>query len=97
MKLFSFFRKLLLVTGVVFAALFLFRCANVMAPTGGPKDITPPKVVKSLPANHSTNFKGDKFSITFDEFIKLDKISQQLLVSPPMAEIPDFRLKGKTL
>ena len=75
----------------------LYRCANVIAPTGGPKDVTPPKVVKSMPANHSANFTGNKFSITFDEYIKLDKITQQLLVSPPMAEIPDFRLKGKTL
>ena len=97
MKLFPLFRKLLLLAGVLFVVLGLYRCANVIAPTGGPKDITPPKVVKSVPDNRSTNFTGNKFSITFDEYIKLDKITRQLLVSPPMAEIPDFRLKGKTL
>ncbi len=97
MKSFPFFRKLLQLAGVLFVVLSLYRCANVIAPTGGPKDVTPPQVVKSVPANHSANFKGNKFSITFDEYIKLDKITQQLLVSPPMANIPDFRLKGKTL
>ncbi len=97
MKSFPIFRKLLQLAGVLFVVLGLYRCANVIAPTGGPKDVTPPKVVKSVPANYSTNFTGNKFSITFDEFIKLDKITQQLLVSPPMAEVPDFRLKGKTL
>ncbi len=97
MKSFPLFRKLLLLVSLLFMVLGLYRCANVIAPTGGPKDVTPPKVVKSMPANHSANFTGNKFSITFDEYIKLDKITQQLLVSPPMAEIPDFRLKGKTL
>ncbi len=82
---------------VLFVALSFCRCANILAPTGGPKDITPPRVVKSIPANHSTNFTGNKFSITFNEYIQLDKITRQLLVSPPMAELPDFRIKGKTL
>jgi len=59
--------------------------------------MTPPKVVKCTPVNYSKNFVGNKFSITFAEYIKLDKINQQLLVSPPMAEIPDFHIKGKTL
>ncbi len=97
MKRFSIFQKLFLPAGVLLMMLGLYRCANVMAPTGGPKDVTPPKVVKSIPANHSSGFTGNEFSITFDEFIKLDKITQQLLVSPPMAEFPDFHIKRKTL
>jgi len=97
MKRFSIFQKLFLPAGVLLMMLGLYRCANVLAPTGGPKDVTPPAVIKSTPANHSTDFKGNKFSITFDEYIKLDKLTQQLLVSPPMADIPDFRIKGKTL
>ena len=97
MKSFPLFRKLLLLAALLFVVTGLYRCANVIAPTGGPKDITPPKVLECIPANHSTDFTGNKFSITFDEFVKLDKISQQLLVSPPMAEIPDFRIKRKTL
>ena len=97
MKIFSSFRKLLLLFSVGFLATVLFRCANVMAPTGGPKDLTPPKVVQASPPNHSASFTGRKFSITFDEFVKLDKINQQLLISPPMTEMPDFKLKGKTL
>ena len=97
MKLSSIFQKLFLPAGILLMLLGLSGCANVLAPTGGPKDVTPPAVIKSIPANHSTDFKGNKFSITFDEYIKLDKLTQQLLVSPPMTELPDFRIKGKTL
>lgn len=97
MKRFSIFQKLFLPASVLVLMLGFYRCANVMAPTGGPKDVTPPAVLKCTPANHSTNFKGNRFSITFAEYIQLDKLTQQLLVSPPMAELPDFRIKGKTL
>ena len=86
-----------MVVSLAFVTLGFYRCANVIAPTGGPKDMTPPKVVVCNPANHSTGFTGNRFSITFDEYVKLDKITQQLLVSPPMTENPDFRIKGKTL
>ncbi len=68
-----------------------------MAPTGGPKDVTPPKIVEADPPNHSTRFTGNKFTITFDEYVKLDKVAQQLLISPPMAKMPDFKIKGKSL
>ncbi len=97
MKTFSRFRKGLILSALVFLATTLFRCANIMAPTGGPRDLTPPKIVQASPPNHSTEFKGNKFSITFDEFVKLDKINQQLLISPPMLKLPDFKIKKKTL
>lgn len=95
--MFSCFRKLVLLLSVVFMGTALFRCANVMAPTGGPRDLTPPKIVQASPPNHSVKFTGNKFSITFDEFVKLDKINQQLLISPPMTKMPDFKLRKKTL
>ncbi|UBM63511.1 Ig-like domain-containing protein [Candidatus Sulfidibacterium hydrothermale] len=97
MKLQSFFRKVLLFSLVVLMVAALFRCANVMAPTGGPKDVTPPKIVEAVPPNHSTGFTGNKFSLTFDEYVQLKEIGKQLLVSPPMLKPPDFRIRKKTL
>jgi hypothetical protein len=73
------------------------RCANAVAPTGGPKDTTPPVVVGSVPENHSTNFIGKKIEITFDEYITLDNAKQKVMISPPMKEKPDIRLKNKTV
>ncbi len=66
-------------------------------PSGGPKDTTPPKVLYENPPNGTTLFSSNKFSIRFDEFVELDKINEQLLISPPMLKMPDFHLKGKTL
>lgn len=82
---------------LILAAFLLTRCANVVAPTGGAKDVTPPKVVESQPANHSTGFKGNKIELTFDEYVTLNNASQQVLVSPPLATKPDIKLSGKTV
>ena len=79
------------------AALFLTQCANQVAPTGGPKDTIPPKVVEAVPANKSTNFSGQKFEITFDEYVTLNNASQEVLFSPPLNNKPDIKLHGKTM
>ena len=78
-------------------ALFSQRCANAVAPTGGPKDNTPPVVVGTIPENRSTNFVGKKIEITFDEYVTLDNAKQNVMISPPMKEKPDIKLKNKTV
>jgi hypothetical protein len=91
------FRKsayLFIIVGVI---LTLVRCAHPLAPTGGLKDEDPPVVVESQPANYSTNFDRKNIIITFDEFVKLDNLQQQLLVSPPTDKLPEIKLRGKSL
>ena len=77
--------------------LLLTQCANMVTPTGGPKDITPPKVVEASPANHSTNYTGRMIELTFDEYISLENANQNLLFSPPLTKKPDVKLKNKTV
>jgi uncharacterized protein (DUF2141 family) len=70
-------------------------CANETALTGGPKDITPPKVLKSTPENFSVNFNSNIVVFEFDEYIKLNNVKQKLMVSPPLDKDPDISQKGK--
>jgi len=77
--------------------LMLASCANPGSPTGGPKDTTPPEIIKSEPANQSVNFSGDKVVLTLSEFVTLKDISTQLVVSPPLAKQPEFTTRGKNL
>ena len=77
--------------------LLLYSCANVVAPSGGPKDTTPPEIVKSIPENYSVNFNEQKINISFDEYIQLKNINQQLLISPPLKEKPEIKIKGKNI
>ena len=73
------------------------HCANAVAPTGGPKDETPPKVVATVPENQSVNFIGKKIEITFDEYVSLENANQNVMISPPLNEKPDIKLKNKTV
>ncbi len=72
-------------------------CANIGAPTGGPKDTTAPGVVYSEPPNSSANFSGNQIQIFFDEYIQLRGLSQKLFISPPLEQSPDIRVRGRTL
>ncbi len=78
--------------------LFIQGCANIVAPTGGAKDEIPPKVVveKSTP-NFQTNFKKQRIELTFDEWIKLDDAFNQVVVSPPLDELPQVTQDGKKI
>ncbi|MCX6280997.1 MAG: Ig-like domain-containing protein [Bacteroidetes bacterium] len=77
--------------------LLLSACANIVAPTGGPKDITPPKVLKFDPPIYSTNFTGNNIRIDFNEFIAIKNQAAEVNVSPPLKTLPDLRLRGKSL
>ena len=57
-------------------------CAQVVSPTGGLRDETPPKIIQSIPENETINFKGNKIMIEFDEFAILKDLKDNLLVSP---------------
>ncbi|RLD42324.1 MAG: hypothetical protein DRI89_07525 [Bacteroidetes bacterium] len=81
----------------IFLAFILIGCAHPVSPGGGPKDKQAPQVLKSNPENGSAHFTGNKFTIEFDEFISLENISEEGLISPPVDEQPDFKIKGKSL
>jgi len=73
---------------LILIAISIASCANRGTPTGGEKDILPPEITKSVPANFSTNFKGDEIRIYFNEYIKIKDLRKQLIVSPPMDTEP---------
>lgn len=76
---------------------FILSCAKISSPTGGPKDLDPPVILKSQPENGTVMFTGKSFTITFSEYVILDKITEKFMVSPPVKTKPVVRLKGKNL
>lgn len=77
---------------------FVYSCANKgPGPTGGPKDETPPRVMKSVPENGSMNFTKKEILVDFDENISLEKVTEEVVVSPPQQKAPDIRSFGKRL
>jgi hypothetical protein len=72
----------LLIFALLPSTLVQTGCANIAPPMGGPRDSLPPRLVKVNPRDSATSFSGKKVVIEFDEFVQIDNIQENLLVSP---------------
>ena len=84
---------------VLISIILLQNCAQISAPTGGPEDVDPPRLdsAGTFPANYSTNFIGDKITLTFNEYFVLKNPTANVFFSPSLDENPEFLTAGKTL
>jgi uncharacterized protein (DUF2141 family) len=57
-------------------------CGQPIPPTGGPRDSLPPLITVAEPADSSLNFKGNKITLTFNEYITLDNPFEKITYSP---------------
>lgn len=92
------FLHVLKTAAVIYIILLLAGgCAQVGMPTGGPRDSLPPVLVSAVPKMFQTNFSADKITFTFDEYINVDDIQKNLLVSPYPKVSPQVNFKLKTV
>ena len=81
----------------LFISALIYSCANIGYPEGGPKDVESPIVTETNPPNFSTDFKGGKVNIYFNEFVQLVDITEKFVVSPPLDKIPTVSLRGESI
>jgi hypothetical protein len=74
-------------------------CANIVPPSGGPRDSLPPVLIKSDPGDSSKNFRGNRLVFTFDDYVEVQDIFNELIVSPvPVVNpIVEYRLNTVTV
>ncbi|MCS7017952.1 MAG: Ig-like domain-containing domain [Cytophagales bacterium] len=65
-------------------------------PSGGPKDITPPKLLYSVPKDQSILFNGKVIKLVFDEYIEVKNLKSGLIITPTVGEY-EFSLKKNIL
>lgn len=87
-RLFAF---LLLLSSVIYS------CASIQTPQGGPRDTTPPKVLKMEPKDLTTNFNAQKVVIEFDEYFKIQDQFKEFSISPELPTAPILKIKKKKL
>ena len=82
---------------IISLALYIFSgCASIVAPTGGPKDVEPPILVKADPKNLSLSVNRKDFTLVFNELIKIDEEKSELVISP-LIEEPKIIIKKNKL
>lgn len=92
-------QKLLHTLSVLFIVLLgfsiFYSCANMASPTGGLYDMRPPKPRTATPSFNSLNVSRKKIVIDFDEYIKLEKPSEKVIITPPQSQQPLITATGK--
>lgn len=69
-------------TAIVFYIIAATGCANIVSPTGGPRDSLPPVLIKAVPADSARNFSSNRITLTFNEYVDLQDVPTNLTVSP---------------
>jgi hypothetical protein len=90
----AFFSKNLFFLMVI---LLVYGCASIQKPQGGPRDLTPPKLLKATPENMTRNFAAKEIKLEFDEFFKLSNQYQEISISPAQEKQAEYKIGRKTL
>lgn len=68
-------------------------CANIIPPQGGPRDSLPPILIKAAPLDSSRNFSGKRIVFAFDEFVDIQNLQENLMVSPLQTTMPGVEVR----
>lgn len=82
---------------VYLISLLTSGCAQIGAPTGGPRDTVAPVLVRANPANGAVGFSGDKITLVFDEFVEVKDFKNNAVISPMPATNPIVSSNLKTI
>lgn len=96
----SFMKFLKYVIVFTLVLLIMLSCARRGAPSGGPKDEDAPITIKTIPEFKTVNFNENEITIYFDEYIKLNELNKNLIISPPLkypADITPLGIPSKRL
>lgn len=95
-KVFLFFALFLLLSKIL---VLDSGCANIIPPSGGPRDSLPPVLAKANPGDSTRNFTGNRITFTFNEFVELQNAQQALIISPLPRNFPsvEYRLNTVTV
>lgn len=75
-------RHYIIICLAILSLLILHSCARQSSPMGGPKDEDPPQLVSSTPENETTNIKPSDIYLEFNEYIKVENPTNQIIITP---------------
>tara|TARA_B100001142_G_scaffold281834_1_gene293848 strand:+ start:32996 stop:34084 length:1089 start_codon:yes stop_codon:yes gene_type:complete len=77
--------------------LSLASCANMVPPTGGNKDLDPPKLIGKIDIENMKHVNTRIVEFEFNEFIQTNKWEEYFYISPPIENKIQKKIKGKNL
>ena len=97
MKYSYLFYSLFLLGSLTVFSLLGGGCAQIGMPSGGAKDTLAPKIIRANPADQSRNVKTNKITLEFNEYIDVQDLQQNLLVSPLQTKNPSIIIDPRSI
>lgn len=72
-------------------------CANIVPPTGGPRDSLPPRLISATPPDSSRNVRPNRVVLTFNEYVDQLQDVQSIIVSPTLPNAPVISSRLRTV
>lgn len=88
MTRFKLIPAILLISLTAMALIQIGGCANIVPPSGGPRDSIPPYAVYAKPKDSSIGIAPKEILISFNEYITTNALQEQLIVSPNIKNNP---------
>ena len=93
----SFFTGLFLLFAALFWVTVPTGCANIIPPSGGPRDTIPPHLVAATPKDSTLHFSANRITLTFDEYVDLQEVQNNLLFTPTFEINPEVSVRAKNV
>ena len=89
----SIITKTIFYLASVIIVIFIYACAAIAPPSGGPEDNTPPQFISSNPESGSTGFTGGEVVLKFSEYLEKKSINNAISISPLTDPIVEIKYK----
>lgn len=84
----------LIVLGIVWILLhFAMGCANIVPPTGGPRDSLAPYVIASKPKDSSIGIQPKEIMLAFNEYVNTSDVFNNFTINPATKNTPQIDYK----
>jgi hypothetical protein len=75
----------------------IISCAQIRGLEGGAKDTRAPQLIAVDPPNLTRNFSSGTIVFTFDEYVQINNLAQELIVSPPLKTMPVATVRKRSV
>jgi hypothetical protein len=72
----------------IYTIIQMSACANIVPPTGGPRDTIAPYLLVAKPKDSALNVRPKEIWVGFNEYININSIQENLIVSPSLKNTP---------
>jgi hypothetical protein len=72
-------------------------CANIIPPSGGPRDSIPPLLISATPPDSAKNIRPSKVTLTFNEYLMPLQNVENVIISPTLPNVPAIESRLRTI